>query len=49
MPSPQTVRELLTAELPKLYAFAYQMSGSRRDAARFLEELTQQVAKLVDH
>ena len=43
---PQTVRELLNEELPKLYAFAYQMSGSRRDAARFLEELTQQVAKL---
>ena len=48
MTSPQTVRELLTVELPKLYAFAYQMSGSRRDAARFLEELTQQVAKLDD-
>ncbi|KIG17155.1 hypothetical protein DB30_03752 [Enhygromyxa salina] len=45
---PQTVRELLTQELPNLYAFAYQMCGARRDAARFLEELTQQVAKLDD-
>lgn len=48
MPSPQNVRELLTEELPKLYAFAYQMCGARRDAARFLEELSQQVAKLDD-
>ncbi|PRP95864.1 ECF RNA polymerase sigma factor SigE [Enhygromyxa salina] len=45
---PQTVRELLNQELPKLYAFAYQMCGARRDAARFLEELSQQVAKLDD-
>jgi RNA polymerase sigma-70 factor (ECF subfamily) len=45
---PETVRALLTQELPNLYAFAYQMCGARRDAARFLEELTQQVAKLDD-
>jgi RNA polymerase sigma-70 factor (ECF subfamily) len=49
MPSrPENVRALLTEELPNLYAFAYQMCGARRDAARFLEELTQQVAKLDD-
>ncbi|MFO7564618.1 MAG: RNA polymerase sigma factor [Enhygromyxa sp.] len=45
---PESVRALLTEELPKLYAFAYQMCGGRRDAARFVEELTQQVAKLDD-
>jgi hypothetical protein len=43
---PETVRALLTQELPNLYAFAYQMCGVRRDAARYLEELTQQVGKL---
>jgi RNA polymerase sigma-70 factor (ECF subfamily) len=49
MPSrPETVRALLTQELPSLYAFAYQMCGARRDAVRFLEELIQQVAKLDD-
>jgi len=46
---PETVRALLTQELPNLYAFAYQMCGARRDAARFVEELTQQVAKLDEH
>lgn len=49
MPSrPESVRALLTQELPTLYAFAYQMCGARRDAVRFLEELIQQVAKLDD-
>jgi hypothetical protein len=49
MPSrPESVRALLTQELPHLYAFAYQMCGARRDAVRFLEELAQQVAKLDD-
>lgn len=49
MPSrPESVRALLTQELPSLYAFAYQMCGARRDAVRFLEELIQQVAKLDD-
>ncbi|EDM74373.1 RNA polymerase sigma subunit [Plesiocystis pacifica SIR-1] len=46
MSSPQNVRELLSAELPKLYAFAYQMCGSRKDAARFVEELCAHVARL---
>ena len=46
--APQTVRELLTQELPKLYAFAYQMCGSRKDAARFLGDLSAQVGKLDD-
>ena len=46
--APQTIRELLEQELPKLYAFAYQMCGARREAARFLEEITQQIAKLDD-
>jgi RNA polymerase sigma factor (sigma-70 family) len=46
---PETVRALLTQELPNLYAFAYQMCGARRDAARFVEELTQQVARLDEH
>ena len=44
--TPQTVRELLNNELPKLYAFAYQMCGARKDAARFLEDLVQQVSRL---
>ena len=48
MSGPKTVRELMNQELPKLFAFAYQMSGSRRDAYRYLEELTQTVAKLDD-
>lgn len=46
---PETVRALLTQELPNLYAFAYQMCGARRDATRFVEELAQQVAKLDEH
>jgi RNA polymerase sigma factor (sigma-70 family) len=46
---PETVRALLTSELPNLFAFAYQMCGARRDAARFLEELAQNVAKLDEH
>lgn len=46
--APQTVRELLTQELPNLYAFAYQMCGARSEAQRFTEELTAQVARLDD-
>lgn len=47
MTSPaQSVRELLTREVPRLYAFAYQMCGSRRDAVRYLEELVRHVAGL---
>ena len=46
MSRPQNVRELLSQELPNLYAFAYQMCGARRDAARFTEELAQVALKL---
>ena len=46
MSTPANLRELLTAELPKLYAFAYQMSGNRKDALRFLEELTKNAVRL---
>jgi DNA-directed RNA polymerase specialized sigma24 family protein len=42
----QSLRELLTREIPKLYAFGYQMSGSRKDAARYVEELVRHVAGL---
>jgi RNA polymerase sigma-70 factor (ECF subfamily) len=36
---PATLRELLSQELPKLYAFAFQMCGARGDALRFLGDL----------
>jgi RNA polymerase sigma-70 factor (ECF subfamily) len=37
--TPTTLRELIAAELPRLYAFAYHMSGSRDDARGHLEQL----------
>lgn len=40
--APSTVKELLAQEFPKLYAFAFQMSGSRSEAERFLSELAAQ-------
>lgn len=46
MSRPETVRELLNQELPKLYSFAYQMCGTRKDAQRFTEELVTQVNRL---
>ncbi|NVB37387.1 RNA polymerase sigma factor [Pseudenhygromyxa sp. WMMC2535] len=48
MSRPQTVRELLSQELPNLYAFAYQMCGSRKDALRFTDELATATYKLDD-
>jgi hypothetical protein len=36
---PATLRELITRELARLYAFAYHMSGSREDARGHLEQL----------
>lgn len=36
---PTSLRELVAAELPRLYAFAYSMSGSRDDARGHLEVL----------
>lgn len=46
MSPPTTVRELLAAEIPNLYAFAYNMCGARKEAARYTEELSLAVAKL---
>jgi RNA polymerase sigma-70 factor (ECF subfamily) len=37
-----TLKELLAQEFPKLYAFAFQMSGSRGEAERFLQDLARQ-------
>jgi RNA polymerase sigma-70 factor (ECF subfamily) len=39
---PSTVKELLAQEFPKLYAFAFQMSGSRGESERFLQDLSRQ-------
>lgn len=39
---PTSLRQLFTAELPRLYAFAYDMCGDREDARRFLGELIEQ-------
>lgn len=39
---PSTLKELLAQELPSLYAFAFEMSGSRTESERFLQELTRQ-------
>ncbi|MEZ4450944.1 MAG: sigma factor-like helix-turn-helix DNA-binding protein [Nannocystaceae bacterium] len=39
---PTSLRLLYTAELPRLYAFAYDMCGDREDARRFLAELIEQ-------
>lgn len=36
---PSTLRELVTNELPRLYSFAYHMSGSRPEARGHLEQL----------
>ncbi|MEM7153690.1 MAG: sigma factor-like helix-turn-helix DNA-binding protein [Myxococcota bacterium] len=37
--TPSTLRELLDKELPRLYAFAYHMSGYRRDARAHVAQL----------
>jgi len=37
--TPSSLRELAAAELPRLYAFAYSMSGTREDARTHLEQL----------
>ncbi|MCH9684680.1 MAG: RNA polymerase sigma factor [Deltaproteobacteria bacterium] len=37
--TPSTLRELLSNELPRLYAFAYHMSGSRQDARAHVDQL----------
>ncbi|MCB9570107.1 MAG: hypothetical protein H6710_23355 [Myxococcales bacterium] len=39
---PTSLRQLYIAELPRLYAFAYDMSGARDEAHRFLSELVDQ-------
>jgi hypothetical protein len=36
---PSTLRELITNELPRLYAFAYHMSGSRPEARSHIDQL----------
>lgn len=36
---PSNLRELISAELPRLYAFAYHMSGNRPDARAHMEQL----------
>ncbi len=41
-PRPSTLTELLAQEFPKLYPFAFQMSGSRTDAERFLRDVARQ-------
>lgn len=41
---PTSLRQLFTAELPRLYAFAYDMCGDRDDARRFLGELIDQTS-----
>jgi RNA polymerase sigma-70 factor (ECF subfamily) len=41
---PTTVRDLLAQQLPRLYAFAFQMSGSRVESERFLQDLARQAA-----
>ncbi len=37
--TPSTLRELLHNELPRLYGFAYHMSGSRQDARAHVDQL----------
>lgn len=37
--SPQSLKDLIRLELPRLYAFSYQMNGSRMEAERFLADL----------
>jgi RNA polymerase sigma-70 factor (ECF subfamily) len=39
---PTTLRQLYIAELPRLYAFVYDMFGARNEALRFLSEVTKQ-------
>lgn len=39
--APSTLRELLGQQLPRLYAFAYHMSGSRDEARDHLRQLVQ--------
>lgn len=36
---PTSLRELISAELPRLYAFAFNMSGTREDARGHIEQL----------
>lgn len=43
---PATLRELLSRELPRLYAVAFQMCGSREEAQRFLGELCATASEL---
>lgn len=47
--APTTVKELLSTEFRKLYAFAFQMSGSRADAEKFLSELATQAKARPEH
>lgn len=41
--TPSTVRELLQAELPRLYGFAYCMSGTRQDASDHVRQLIRDI------
>lgn len=43
---PATVRALFEAELPRLYAFAYQVTGERAEALRFTRGLVEAASKL---
>ncbi len=42
---PSTVRALLEAELPNMYAFAYQVTGERSEAFRFARALSEAAQK----
>lgn len=43
MSAPTSLRDLIRIELPRLYAFSFQMCGSRIEAERFLIELCAQL------
>ncbi|MCA9654888.1 MAG: hypothetical protein KC501_33540 [Myxococcales bacterium] len=45
---PSNLRELISNELPRLYAFAYHMSGYRHDARAHVEQLVRDAKTQVD-